>query len=68
MHCVNYVQAMSDPTERDARTVDGRELLRDARAVLLRAEAEGPVTVTDASGGARMVIYVPSSSVPFNDD
>lgn len=59
---------MSDPTERDARTVDGRELLRDARAVLLRAETGGPVTVTDANGAARMVIYVPSKNVPFNDD
>lgn len=59
---------MADPREPDARTVSSNELRRDGRSVLMRAEREGPITVLDDAGSARMVIYVPNDSLPYNDD
>lgn len=52
----------------DRRTVTGSELLKDTRAVIARAEREGPIVVTDDKGAARMVIHCPRDKRPFSDD
>lgn len=51
-----------------ARTVTRTEFLRDARAVVQRAEREGPVVVTDDRGTPRMVIHCPREKREFSID
>lgn len=51
-----------------ARTVTRADLMKDTRAVVQRAEREGPVVVTDDKGTTRMVIHCPRDKRPFNDD
>jgi len=54
--------------EGHARSVTRSEFLRDARAVVQRAEREGPVVVTDDQGTPRMVIHCPREKLPYNVD
>jgi hypothetical protein len=54
--------------EGQARTVTRSEFLRDTRAVVQRAEREGPVVVTDDKGTPRMVIHCPREKLPFSVD
>lgn len=51
-----------------ARTVTRSEFLRDARAVVHRAEREGPVIVTDDKGKPRMEIHCPREKLPISID
>jgi len=51
-----------------ARTVTQAEFLMDSRALLKRAELEGPLTITDANGIPRMSIHRPREKVPFIDE
>jgi hypothetical protein len=51
-----------------SRSVTSRELVRDVRAVVQRAEREGPVVVTDENGTPRMVIHCPREKLPVSDD
>lgn len=51
-----------------ARTVTRSEFLRNARAVVQRAEQEGPVVVTDDKGTPRMAIHCPREKRPFSVD
>lgn len=50
------------------RTVTRTEFRRDTRAVIARAEREGPIVVTDDKGAARMVIHCPRDKRPYSDD
>jgi hypothetical protein len=45
------------------RTVTRSDFRRDTRAVIARAEREGPIVVTDDKGAARMV-----DKRPYSDD
>jgi hypothetical protein len=49
-------------------TVTRSEFRREARAVIARAEREGPIVVTDERGTARMVIHCPRDKRPHSDD
>jgi hypothetical protein len=61
---------MPDPRNdsEPSRTVTSSEFVRDARAVVQRAEREGPVVVTDDKGTPRMAIHCPREKLPVNDD
>lgn len=52
----------------ETRQVTAAELLSDARAVLRRAEVEGPVVVTDDRGSPRMEIHCPREKLPISVD
>jgi hypothetical protein len=52
----------------EARSVTRSEFLRDTRAVVQRAEREGPVVITDENGTPRMAIHCPREKKPFSVD
>lgn len=62
------VMSVRRDDEGQARTVTRTEFLRDARAVVQRAEREGPVVVTDDKGTPRMAIHCPREKLPVNID
>ncbi len=51
-----------------ARTVTEAEYLQNARAILRRAEAEGPITIVDHNGVPRMSIHRPRERVPASEE
>ena len=58
-----YTSGMADYP----RTVTGEELRRDTRAVIERAEREGPIAVLGEDGKVRMVIHCPRDKRPVSD-
>jgi hypothetical protein len=49
------------------RTVTREELRRDTRAVIERAEREGPIAVLGEDGKVRMIIHCPRDKRPVSD-
>lgn len=58
----------NDPRSDLVSFVDHDEFSRDPRAVMHRAEVEGPVAVRDAQGMPHMVIVIPSHALSSDDD
>ena len=62
------VMSERQESREQARTVTRSEFLRNARAVIQRAEQEGPVVITDDKGTPRMAIHCPREKLPFSVD